>query len=260
MLKALFKSRKKAVQPGASIPPGMRVYAIGDVHGRLDLLKSLLGQIIADDRNREAADTQIILLGDLVDRGPDSAGVVETLRLLSQSGLNIRCIAGNHEEVMLDTITNPTAEMARFFYRIGGRETLLSYGLSQKEMDSLDFGQLAERMVGLVPPAHVEFLTAMENCIVIGDYAFVHAGISPYVPLENQQLKALRWIRDDFLNFDGELEKTIVYGHTITENVDFGTSRIGLDTGAYKTGKLTAMGLEGGSRWFLDTAADEAAA
>ena len=260
MLKALFKSRKQATQPGASIPAGMRVYAIGDVHGRLDLLKTLLGQIIADDRHREPADTQIILLGDLVDRGPESAGVVETLRLLSQSGLNIRCIAGNHEEVMLDTLANPTAEMARFFYRIGGRETLLSYGLSEEEMDRLDFAQLAQRMVELVPQEHIDFLNAMENCIVIGDYAFVHAGISPYVPLENQQLKALRWIREDFLAYEGELEKTIVYGHTITDNVDFGTSRIGLDTGAYKSGKLTAMGLEGSARWFMDTAPIEVAA
>ncbi len=260
MLKALFKSRKKATQPRASIPAGMRVYAIGDVHGRLDLLKALLAQIIADDRHREPADMQIILLGDLIDRGPESAGVVETLRLLSQSGLNIRCIAGNHEEVMLDTLTNPTAEMARFFYRIGGRETLLSYGLSKEEMDRLDYAQLAERMVELVPKEHVAFLSEMENCIVIGDYAFVHAGISPHVSLENQQLKALRWIREEFLNHNGEFEKTIVYGHTITENVDFGTSRIGLDTGAYKSGKLTAMGLEGDARWFLDTALVEAAA
>lgn len=260
MLKALFKPRQKPKLAGATVPDGVRVYAIGDVHGRLDLLKALLAQIISDDRHREPADTQIILLGDLIDRGPDSAGVIETLRLLSQGGLNIRCIAGNHEEVMLDTLNNPTAEMARFFYRIGGRETLLSYGISEEDMERLDYAELAMRMKDIVPPEHIAFLQDMENCIIIGDYAFVHAGISPHVALENQQLKALRWIREEFLNHDGEFEKTIVYGHTITKNVDFGTSRIGLDTGAYKSGKLTAMGLEGSARWFMDTAPVEVAA
>ena len=260
MLKALFKSRKAGTQPGAEVPVGMRVYAIGDIHGRLDLLKNLLAQILADNRHRSPADTQIIFLGDFVDRGPDSSGVLEMLRLLSQTGLNMRFIAGNHEEVMLDALENPTAELTRFFYRIGGRETLISYGISEEEMDALDYEQLAARMVQVVPQDHVEFLRSMESCIVIGDYAFVHAGVSPHIPLAQQQLKALRWIRDDFLNFDGPLEKTIVYGHTITDDVDFGPYRIGLDTGAYKSGKLTAMGLEGSGRWFLDTALVDAAA
>lgn len=259
MISRLFRSKPapKTVV-GASIPPGHRVYAIGDVHGRLDLLKPLMARILADDRSRPPADTQIILLGDLVDRGPDSYGVVEMVRQLLHSGLGLRCIAGNHEEVFLACVEEPSAEIARFFYRIGGDATLLSYGLPQDELDALDFEALAQRIPSLVPESHVAFLRSLEDCIIIGDYAFVHAGISPKRPLAEQQTKALRWIRDDFIGHEEPFEKMIVYGHTISESVDFGVSRIGLDTGAYASGKLTAMGLEGSSRWFLDTAPDAA--
>ena len=128
-----FFRKQPAIAPmptGASIPAGERIYAVGDVHGRLDLLKSLIADILADDRQRESADTQIILLGDLVDRGPDSAGVIDYVRDLMASGLRLRCLAGNHEEVMLAAIDEPSKSTARFFYRVGGRETLISYGMS----------------------------------------------------------------------------------------------------------------------------------
>ncbi len=260
MLSKLFRKNKDVLRKGQAIPAGHRIYAIGDVHGRLDLLKQLMETILADDRQRGQADTQIILLGDLVDRGPDSAGVIDYVMNLMNSGLRIRCLAGNHEEVMLTAIEEPSPETARFFFRVGGRETLMSYGLKQDALESVEWAALAEMITSVVPQSHVEFLQNLENMIVIGDYAFVHAGINSSLPLDKQKLQTLRWIRQGFVDQDDELEKTIVYGHTISENVVKGPSRIGIDTGAYKSGKLTALALEGGEQRFLDTSKQAVAA
>lgn len=255
MLSSLFKKRPKseAARSDSAIPDGQRIYAIGDVHGRLDLLEQLMDCILADDRSREPADTQIIFLGDLIDRGPDSAGVLDYVRKLSNSGLRIRCLAGNHEEVLLSAIEEPSKENARFFYRIGGRETLISYGMSAHELEQIEWESLSDAIPALLPEAHVEFLQDMEDMIVVGDYAFVHAGINPALPLEKQQIKHLRWIREGFVDHDEAMEKIIVYGHTIAPDVVRGPSRIGIDTGAYKSGKLTALVLEGNEQRFLDT-------
>ncbi|HEY9091637.1 metallophosphoesterase family protein [Parasphingorhabdus sp.] len=238
----------------ASIPEGRRVYAIGDVHGRNDLLQQLIEKIKADDASRANATTEVIFLGDLIDRGPDSSGVIETAMRLKQELGNVRFLMGNHEEVYLQAASG-SEKAARFFTRIGGKETILSYEISLQEYMSLDSAELAQRLPDLIPARHIDFVKAFEDKIVIGDYAFVHAGIRPGVPLEAQKPKDLRWIREEFLTVKEPHEKVIVYGHTINGDVIEKGNRIGIDTGAYYTEKLTALALEGNSRWYLDTSA-----
>lgn len=247
------RSAKKRPIETARVPVGVRIYAIGDIHGRNDLFQALLNQIDADDAARGSADSQIILLGDLVDRGDDSAGVIETAMALRASGRNVRYLLGNHEEVFLKICRAPDAKLLRFFLKIGGDATLQSYPITRSEYLAMDMEQLAERLPSLVPTAHLEFLDSFEDQIIIGDYAFVHAGIRPDVPLSEQKRSDLRWIREEFTDHRGDLEKIIVYGHTIYPDVEERGSRIGIDTGAYASGKLTAIGLEGGERWFLQT-------
>ncbi len=254
MISRLFKKRP-VIRPidTATVPDGVRVYAIGDIHGRNDLLQKLLRQIEADDAARGPADTQIIFLGDLVDRGPDSAGVIETAIALRDGGRNVRYLMGNHEEVFLQTCRKKDPKTTRFFIRIGGEATLLSYPITRAEYMGLDMEQLCSRLDALIPPEHLAFLESFEDQITIGDYAFVHAGIRPDVPLSEQKPSDLRWIREEFVDQRGDLEKVIVYGHTIYDDFEERGSRIGIDTGAYASGKLTALGLEGGQRWYLQT-------
>jgi len=253
MLNHLLRKRPP-VRPidSAAIPAGRRVYAIGDVHGRNDLLQQLLDKIIKDDGQRGKADSEIIFLGDLVDRGPDSAGVIDTAMRLKATAGNVRFLMGNHEEVYLAAATGDEKSV-RFFNRIGGRETILSYEISMKEYIELDMTQLAERIPELFPQEHVDFIAGFEDQIIIGDYAFVHAGIRPGVPLAEQRKKDLRWIREEFLSQQEAHEKIIVYGHTISDEVVEAGNRIGIDTGAYYSDKLTALALQGSERWYLDT-------
>jgi serine/threonine protein phosphatase 1 len=256
MLKRLFKAvAPKTAEPAASVPPGTRVYAIGDVHGRLDCLDALLEQIDADDAARDAAETQIIFLGDLVDRGPDSAGVVERVMALAASGRQVRGLKGNHEEMFLNALRGSERAM-RGFAQFGGRDTLFSYGMSQEEYNGYLFPELIEAAARLVPASHVAYLDALEDMIEIGEYLFVHAGVRPGVPIAEQTPEALRWIRREFLAHRGDFGRIVVHGHTITPEVDIRSNRIGIDTGAYESGRLTAIGLEGGDRWFLQTASD----
>jgi serine/threonine protein phosphatase 1 len=255
MLNRLLR-RKKAPQPidHATIPDGRRIYAIGDIHGRNDLLLQLLDKIRRDDSQRDQAECEIIFLGDLVDRGPDSAGVLDTVMQLKAENAKVRFLMGNHEEVYLAAATGDEKSV-RFFNRIGGRETILSYDISMKEYIELEMPQLARRLPDLFPRKHIDFVASFEDQIVIGDYAFVHAGVRPGVPLSDQRQKDLRWIREDFLSAQEAYEKIIVYGHTINDDVVETGTRIGIDTGAYYSDKLTALALQGSERWYLDHAA-----
>ncbi len=254
MLSRLFK-KTPTLRPIdiATVPAGQRIYAIGDIHGRNDLLQQLLDNIDADDERRGVADTQIIMLGDLVDRGPDSCGVIETAMALKSRRPNSRFLMGNHEEVFIAACRNRDSKTLRFFLRIGGEATFLSYPILRSEYLELDMEQLGARINSLIPEAHLTFLEEFEDQVIIGDYAFVHAGIRPGVALSEQKPSDLRWIRDEFVAQKGDLEKVIIYGHTIYEDIDERGSRIGIDTGAYDSGKLTAIGLEGGERWYLQT-------
>lgn len=249
-IRQIFRPRPKPTRHLPAIPEGQRVYAIGDIHGRLDLFELLVQAIENDDRQRGAARTSIILLGDLVDRGPDSAGVIAAARNL-QRQRDVRIIAGNHEEMLLLCLED--IELLRHFLRFGGRETILSYLDDRTAFDSLTVEQTQAAMRDAIPAADVEFIRGLEDRIEIGDYLFVHAGIRPGVPLREQEVRDLHWIREPFLSSEAEHGRCVVHGHTITDAPDIRRNRIGIDTGAYMSGRLTALGLEGTQRWLIET-------
>lgn len=246
-------SRRRPEPIQAQLPDGRRIYVIGDIHGRLDLLDDLLAQIEADDVARGPARTGLVFLGDLVDRGPDSAGVVARVRDLCANRPDTRCIAGNHEEILLGAYDGD-GDILRLLLRVGGFETLLSYGLGAEEIDEATIPELAKLVEQRVPADDIAFLRALDDYIVEGDYLFVHAGIRPGVPPERQQTSDMRWIREPFLSYAGNHGMLVIHGHTITQGVDTRDNRIGIDTGAYRSGRLTALGIESGERWLLDTA------
>ena len=249
-LKSLF-SRKLPPPTPHSIAAGERIYAIGDIHGRRDCLDDLLIRIGEDDRARGAARTTIVFLGDLVDRGPESMGVIDRLVQLSQVRPCI-LLMGNHEEVFIDAWEGDQAA-ARLFHRIGGRETLLSYGVTVADYDAADFERLIVLLATHVPAEHIAFLRGFRDTYRSGDYLFVHAGIRPGTPIDAQRPADMRWIRDKFLDDPRDHGVVVVHGHSITAQVEEHPNRVGIDTGAYASGKLTAIGLEGGERWFLST-------
>lgn len=250
-VRSLLKLVSRPSAPAPEIPPNRRIYAVGDIHGRLDLLDRLLAMIESDDAARGGPDSELIFLGDLVDRGPHSRGVVDRLMALADRR-PARFLMGNHEEVFLSAVAGDLKAL-RFLIRIGGRETLLSYGISENDYRTLDFEGLMEAVQAAVPAAHIAFLAAFEHWIEAGDYLFVHAGLRPGVLLEEQKPADLRWIRDDFLKHRDSFGKIVVHGHSITDDIDERGNRIGIDTGAFASGKLTAIGLEGGERWYLST-------
>lgn len=253
----MFWKRKSKPAPSVresfSVPAGQRIYAIGDIHGRDDLFAELIDLIRADIAARGPARVSLILLGDLVDRGPRSAEVVERALRLREEFDDLRLLIGNHEECFLAALTGDV-QRVRYFMRIGGEATIRSYWNSDLDLTEATFEEVAHRLPAMVPPAHVEFLGGGEDVIEIGDYAFVHAGIRPGVALHKQDRGDLRWIRDDFLNDLRDHGVMIVHGHTIRDEVDEWPNRIGIDTGAYKSGVLTAIVLEGIERGYLRTA------
>ncbi len=253
MISKLFKFRAASKASAPAVPEGQRVYAVGDIHGCADLLDDLIAMIDADDADRGPAETTLIFLGDIVDRGPASAAVIERLRTLAETRGNVRVLLGNHEEIFLGALDGEPKAL-RLFCRIGGRETVLSYGMDVAEYERLDYEELVHRLADLVPAEHRQFVGGFEDMIVIGDYAFVHAGVRPDAPLDRQRTTDLRWIRDPFLDHRGKLEKTIIHGHTMTDEIERRSHRIGIDTGAYSSGKLTALGLQGSEVWHLQTA------
>ncbi len=250
VFKRLFS---KAPAPATrSMPPGERAYAVGDIHGRLDLLEQLLDQIAADDADRGPAKTTIIFLGDLADRGPESRGVIERLMAFQQAQPTAIFLAGNHEELLIRLWEGERA-MASTFNRAGGRETLMSYGVSAETYDSWDLDDVTAAAARLVPKAHIDFLRRFKDWHQLGDYLFVHAGIRPGIHIEDQDVTDLRWIRADFILSKADHGALVIHGHTITSDVDEQPNRIGIDTGAYNSGVLTAIGLEGTDRWYLRT-------
>lgn len=231
-----------------AVPDGARYYAIGDIHGRLDLFEAVIAAIEGEIAAAPGIDHHIILLGDLVDRGPDSAGVVERARIWQQTR-NVRVLAGNHEEMFLAAFTKP--EALRHFLKHGGRETVLSYGFSTKQLAALELEEVFNRLPLVVSQATRDYIGGFETMICAGDYVFVHAGIDPSRPLGEQKRSDLLWIRERFLSHEGPLEKVVVHGHTIFEHVIDCGNRIGIDTGAFRSGVLTALVLEGDQRRIL---------
>ncbi|WP_088184638.1 metallophosphoesterase family protein [Sphingobium sp. Z007] len=251
---SFWRRVKRGAPPPPDIGTDRRVYAIGDVHGRADLLDALLAMIAQDDAARPRKPISLILLGDLVDRGPHSRGVVERVMALAASGGDVRCLKGNHEEAFILAARGDLRALP-LFRRMEGEATLASYGLDPALFRVMTDAEIADWMESHVPRAHVDFLDALPDSITIGDYLFVHAGIRPGVPIADQSPADLRWIRQEFLAHRGRHPNMIVHGHSISEDVDEQAGRIGIDTGAFLSGRLTALGLEGVDRWILQTEA-----
>jgi len=226
---------------------GELVYAIGDVHGRYDLLTDMLRTIVADAGKRLRGRTpMLILCGDYVDRGPDSARVLTAIDWIRRDGrVRLHAIKGNHEEAFLSFLADPQDGAA--WLSFGGDATLASYGV-RPPADSQDVADLVrarDDLLEVMPAAHLRVLQGLELMVVVGDYAFVHAGIRPGVPLAKQKQEDLLWIRGPFLDRTGQFEKRIVHGHSWIEAApEIYDNRIGLDTGAYQTGILTAARIE----------------
>ena len=240
-------------QPSPHGPEGYRAYAVGDVHGRLDLLDQLLARIEADIGARPRARNVIVFLGDLIDRGPQSAEVVERLRTWQPRDATTIFLCGNHEEVLLRVLAGEATILSDWL-KFGGAQCLASYGLDAEELGDQHESIALAAVKQAVPVEHQVFLTSFADTFRFGDYLLVHAGIRPGLVVGAQKKKDLRWIRDPFLEDTRDHGFVVVHGHTISETVDERTNRIGIDTGAYRSGVLTAMGIEGTNRWFLDTA------
>lgn len=244
-----FSSRRQNEPTGAR---GYRAYVIGDVHGRLDLLEELLAKIHAELQHRPAPKTLLVFVGDLIDRGPSSAQVIERLRTYRRAGIRPLFLLGNHEEVLL-RILGGEAELITKWRWFGGSECLRSYGVDPEALGHLSDADALMMVRNAIPREHVEFLESFVDSCRFGDFLFVHAGIRPGIELEQQQQSDLRWIREPFLLDESDHGFIVVHGHTISEQVDERSNRVGIDTGAYRTGVLTALVVEGGQRWLLDT-------
>lgn len=244
----LFGGRRH--KPGPSLPDGYRLYAVGDIHGRDDLLGELLAIIERDMAERGPARLVLVFLGDLIDRGPDSRGVLERLRTYRSQAARTVFLTGNHEEVLL-RILDGDAELIADWLRFGGAECLQSYGADPDHIRNLPLVEALAAVREAISASHVEFLKTFDDTFRAGDYLFVHAGIRPGVALTEQVAVDLRWIREPFLSDSADHGHVVVHGHTIREEVDERSNRIGIDTGAYRHGVLTAIGLEGTNRWFV---------
>ena len=251
MIRQAFLSRP--AKPAG--PRGHRAYAIGDIHGCLNLLERLLERIESEISDTPARKTSIIFLGDIVDRGPASAQVVERLRTYSPAGATAHFVMGNHEEVMLRVLAGETG-MLPSWLKFGGAETLQSYGLDPRGLTKLPDEDIISRLRAAVPKKHRDFLHGFADSISFGGYLFVHAGIRPGVHLSEQSQSDLRWIREPFLDDSRDHGFVVVHGHTITNAVDVTDNRIGIDTGAFCTGTLTAIGIDGPKRWLIQAAAE----
>jgi serine/threonine protein phosphatase 1 len=224
-----------------AMPEGTRVYAVGDVHGCLEELNRLL-DAIDEDLRQSAVESHLIFLGDLVDRGPQSAGVIHRIIESELPTHGWDCLMGNHEEVMLDCYEG-RRETFDLWLRYGGVQTLESYGLRTADILGPDFDVVAA-MQAAIPAKHIQFLNSLKDYVRLGDYLFVHAGIRPGVPPDEQSSRDLRWIRTGFLDDASDHGLMVVHGHTIVPEVEFRKNRIAVDTGCYLTGQLSALVLE----------------
>ena len=236
----------------ASVPDGLRVYAIGDIHGRADLLDEL-HRMIRNDAADWDGDRIIVYLGDYIDRGMHNREVLDTLVHHPLAGFRSIHLIGNHEAVLLQFLQD--AEIARDWLSFGGETTLASYGVRlQRSGATID--SLLEAKANLqhnMPPEHLAFLRGLRLNYWIGDYMFVHAGVRPGVPLDRQDGNDMIWIRNSFLKSREDFGKVVVHGHTPMLAPEIRTNRISIDTGAFFSGHLTALVLEGDTRRFLNT-------
>lgn len=235
------------------VPDGLRAYAVGDIHGRLDLFDAIVARIDSD-RAGWPGEVEVVLLGDYVDRGPDSAALLDRLSAPLPGWARWTLLRGNHEQAMLDAIEGTGGDrVLRLWLDNGGREAVRSYGVAAHVAYGDDLDAIAAALRAAVPARHIELLRGLKLTQRIGDYLFVHAGIRPGVPIEAQDERDLLWIRSEFLNCRDDHGCIVVHGHSITVDADERDNRIGIDTGAFATGRLTALVLEGEKRRYLST-------
>ena len=247
MWKRLSKSSRKPPR----VPDGVRIYAIGDLHGRVDLLETMLKMIDLDCDRFPIPRPIVVFLGDYIDRGPASSDVLD--HLISRSRLaETIFLKGNHEIFLLDFLRKPT--VLDEWRRYGGLETLVSYGLKPSiNPSSAELVELGHSFAKSFPDNHRQFLEALAPSFSCGDFYFVHAGIRPGVRLRDQREADLLWIRDDFLLWEEPFEKFVVHGHTPVAVPDIRPNRVNIDTGAVQTGRLTCMIIEGSKTLFYTT-------
>jgi serine/threonine protein phosphatase 1 len=225
------------------IPENLRIYAIGDIHGRADLLQRMLDAI---DRTLVTHPVKIsvqVLLGDYIDRGPNSREVVEMLLARRRRSAMI-CLKGNHESYAARFLSDPS--ILSEWMRVGGVNTLRSYGLQPSATDDPNEQQkIAKAFSDALPETHRRFLFGLALSYTCGDFFFTHAGVRPGIPLSHQREQDLLWIRDDFLLYEEAFDKIVVHGHTPAQKPDIRPNRINIDTGAYATGHLTCLVLQG---------------
>lgn len=250
MLRDFFKRRK--ADPGPAIrgvvPEGQFVVAIGDLHGRIDLFEQLLPRIEDVARKSASRHKTLIFVGDYVDRGSRSADLVERL-LQGFEGYETVFLKGNHDETLLQFLGDPA--VGDVWRNFGGLDTLRSYGVVHAP--GQDWAETRNAFALALPQSHIQFFKNLKLQHTVGDYLFVHAGVKPYVPLQEQTEQDLLWIREEFLESKANFGRIVVHGHTPTREPVVRHNRIGIDTGAYMSGKLTALVLEGRERQFLTT-------
>lgn len=246
------------MRPRGSTPPGTVIYAIGDLHGRHDLLERMHRGIAADAAMRRAPRKLIVYLGDYLSRGKDSHRVIATVsawRPDACGSVEVVALKGNHEDLALRYLEGDL-NAGRMWFDNGGLHTLAAYGVDAVSADLDDeagMAALRQRFVDAFPARHLEFLLALEAAHREGDYYFAHAGILPGVPLEAQNARDQMWIRERFLASVADHGAIVVHGHSISATADVRQNRIGIDTGAYDSGILTCLVLDGVEQALLQT-------
>ncbi len=235
----LFSVNSRSI--GASTPADTRIYAVGDIHGRADLLLETIARIDEDRTRRPIGRAFEVYLGDYIDRGPDSKTVIDLLsiRLVKHRAV---CLCGNHEDLMIGFLQDPAH--LHHWRQLGGMQTLASYGVCERSENETET-DLHRRFQEALPRTHELFLQCLHDSFCCGDFLFVHAGIRPAIPMEQQARKDLLWIRHEFLNSTRDHGKFIVHGHTPVQLPDIRHNRINIDTGAWHTGTLTCIAIEG---------------
>jgi diadenosine tetraphosphatase ApaH/serine/threonine PP2A family protein phosphatase len=249
-LPGLFCELSVRGQPPA-LPAGLRVYAIGDIHGCLDLLNGLLARIEADIARHPKTKPLYVFLGDYIDRGLSSR---ETIDRLIQHAATHKCVflKGNHELIAIKCLSDP--DLFDQWLRLGGRETLASYKVPiETPVNGNQIVSLQSAFHSALPQAHFRFFRDLKNSFECGDFFFVHAGVKPNVELSRQKESDLLWIRGEFLSSDEDFGKIVVHGHTPTQEIEVRPNRINVDTGAFATGRLTCLVIEGKSVSVIDT-------
>jgi serine/threonine protein phosphatase 1 len=230
-------------------PEGVALYAIGDVHGRLDLLAEMHARIAAEIMRLRPSDWRIVHLGDYVDRGPESAGVIDFLVRKSAADTRVLALAGNHDIAFLDFLAQP--EQAGLFALYGGVQTAGSYGVDLDTLDPFAFRAGCRALDAAVPRDHREFVARLPLSVSFGDFFFCHAGIRPGVALDAQDPRDLIWIRGEFHNHLGLYDKVVVHGHTPVPEPELLPNRVNVDTGAFASGRLTALAIHGAEKRLL---------